>query len=196
MNDTNTLAFVSKAVSERNRSITKYPLSIRILHWTMALTILGLLVLGYVMTPFDEANPDYSHDLYFWHKSFGLLVLILFLIRLFIRTRSTIPKLPETMRKVEKKAAKITQITLYGLMFTVPFLGALMSSTYEFSSGLHFFIMDLPDFTPKNEMIASVSNFLHRVLAYSLLAFVCVHVLGAIKHRFFDKENDVISRIT
>ena len=85
----------------------KYPLSIRILHWLIAAIILGLMVLGYSMTPFDVDNPQFSEQLYFWHKSFGILVLILMCMRLVIRMRSTVPDPPAGLPRHEVVASKV-----------------------------------------------------------------------------------------
>ena len=101
----------------------KYPLSIRILHWLIAAIILGLMVLGYSMTPFDVDNPQFSEQLYFWHKSFGILVLILMCMRLVIRMRSIVPDPPAGLPRHEVVASKVAHKLLYLLAFAVPVLG-------------------------------------------------------------------------
>lgn len=174
----------------------KYPLSLRALHWLMAVIIIGLIPLGYYMSLINESSPEFADKLLYWHKSFGLLIFFLIIIRFVVRKRSTLQPLPENISAKEKIMARISHFALYVLMFSVPFLGALMSSTYENNTGLHFFFMDLPEFTPKNETVSFAAFYWHRVLAYTLLATASIHILGALKHRFIDKENDIIPRIT
>jgi cytochrome b561 len=61
-----------------------------------------------------------------------------------------------------------------------------------------FFGVNLPELLPKNDAQFAVFQALHRYLAYTLLALVVLHVLGALKHRFLetDRSNDVLSRMT
>ena len=173
----------------------KYPVSIRAIHWVSAAIIIGLLVLGIYMTPFDENNLEFSENLYFWHKSFGVLIFIIVLLRVINRRRHNLPELPKTMAKHEQIAAKIAHKSLYVLMVLLPLLGYIQSSAYEFSSGVHFFMVDLPEIIPDNKILFEIANFLHKWLAYLFIAILAGHVLGALKHRFFDKENDVLDRM-
>ena len=174
----------------------KYPLAIRVLHWIVAISVLSLIFLGWFMTPYDVDNAEYSENLYFWHKSFGMLVLFFMAIRLLFRVNSDIPELPQGISILEKKASHVAHILLYILAFLVPVLGYVQSSTYEYSSGVHFFFTDLPELIPDSKQIFDLVNVLHRICAYTLLALIILHVAGAIKHRFFDEpENDVFVRI-
>ncbi len=173
----------------------KYPLSIRAVHWSSAVIILGLIILGAYMTPFEMNNMEHSENLYFWHKSFGVLAFILVCIRLYFRSRHTLPELPEGMPKHEKIAAKYVHKALYALMILVPVLGYVQSCVYPYSSGVHFFGLLIPELFSDNQAVFVVVNVIHKVLAYLLLALIAAHVLGAIKHRLFDKENDVLNRI-
>lgn len=174
----------------------KYPLAIRLLHWIVALSILGLIFLGWFMTPYDVDNIDYSENLYFWHKSFGMLVLFLMIGRVLVRVKSEIPELPQGLPDHEKKLSHVAHILLYVLVFVVTLLGYVQSSSYEYSTGVHFFFTDLPELIPDSKAVFDIANLLHRVIAYTLLALVVLHVAGALKHRFLDKpENDVLNRI-
>ena len=174
----------------------KYPVIMRILHWAIAVQILGLLALGTFMTPFDLDNPEYSNNLYFWHKSFGLLVLFLMLVRVLVRWRAELPPLPPGLPGHEVLASKIAHKLLYVLAIAIPVLGYVQSSAYEYSSGVHFFVVDLPELVTDSKQTFELSNMLHRVLGYCLLAVIALHVGGALKHRWFDaKENDVLDRM-
>jgi len=173
----------------------KYSISIRAIHWLSAALIIGLLILGIYMTPFDMDNIERSESLYFWHKSFGILSFLFVIIRVINRHRHTLPGLPEGMPQHEKLAAKFAHAALYVLMVLVPILGYLQSSAYEFSSGIHFFGIDLPELIPANQSVFEITNSLHKWASYAFIAVLAAHIAGAIKHRFFDKENDVLNRI-
>lgn len=165
------------------------------MHWLSAAIIISLLVLGIYMTPYDENNSALAGSLYFWHKSFGILVFIITIARIFNRKRHYLPELPKTMPKQEQRVAKIVHQLLYFLMVLIPLLGYCQSSSYEFSDGVNFFFTDIPGILPKSKFIFDITNSLHKWLSYFFIALILAHVLGALKHRFFDKENDVLDRI-
>ncbi len=176
----------------------KYPLVLRTLHWSMALTILGMIWAGWTMVSLDDHAPAKFAVFYPWHKSFGMLILLLLFIRLTTRLRTSTPPLPEGLAPWEARAAKIGHIALYVLMLLVPLMGYSMSSSFTQSDGVFFFGVNLPELLPKNDARFAVFQTLHRYLAYTLLTLVVLHVAGALKHRFLDKDraNDVLSRMT
>lgn len=152
-------------------------------------------MLGIYMTPYEESNSALADSLYFWHKSFGMLALIIITLRIFNRKRYTLPELPKTMPAYEQLAAKIVHRLLYCLMVLIPLIGYCQSSSYEFSSGVNFFFIDLPELLPKSELIFTITNSLHKWLSYLLIALVLAHALSALKHRLIDREKDVLGRI-
>jgi len=79
----------------------------------------------------------------------------------------------------------------------VPLMGYSMSSTFTMSDGVFFFGTNLPELLPKNDAWFVVFQWLHKVLAYTLLVLVTLHVIGALKHRFLDRDarNDVLPRM-
>jgi cytochrome b561 len=91
----------------------------------------------------------------------------------------------------------VVNVALYILIILVPCMGYAMSSSYTQSDGVYFFGMNLPELLPKNDDRYEVFRYFHRVLAFNLLGLVGLHALGALKHRFLDrnKDNDVLSRM-
>ena len=176
----------------------KYPLTLRILHWSMAAIILGMITAGWTMVSLDDQVPAKFAIFYPWHKSFGMLILMLVLLRLAIRSRTSIPPLPPTLSPWESAGAKFAHVALYTLMIVVPCLGYAMSSSFTQSDGVFFFGVNLPELLPKNDARFEVFRALHRYFAYTLLALVLLHALAALKHRFLEKDrcNDVLSRMT
>ncbi|SBS35167.1 hypothetical protein MSP8887_03854 [Marinomonas spartinae] len=175
----------------------KYPKSIRAIHWLSAAIIIGLLTVGIYMTPYDEANAAFEDKLYFWHKSFGLLLFIIVIGRLIYRRKRSLPALPSGISGPERKLARLAHILFYILMVVIPILGYIQSSSYIYSNGVSFFFFDLPEVIPKNNHIYEIANALHKWLAFVLIGLIVAHVLGALRHRFFDKnkDNDVLGRM-
>lgn len=177
-------------------SAMKYPLRMRIIHWSMAIILLGLIFVGWLMMSMDENNPALEY-LFPYHKSFGMLMLFAVLARLVVRACAQRPALPAGLAPWEKTGAKIGHALLYTLMVVVPLMGYSMSSSFTQSDGVFFFGVFLPELLPKNDERFEVFEMLHRYLAYTLLAVIALHVIGALKHRFFDKNrnNDVLAKM-
>lgn len=174
--------------------VVKYPLSMRVLHWLISISILTLTGVGWYMAGLPNEAPD-KFDLYPLHKSFGMLVLLLVTLRLANRLRSTVPPLPAVLAGWEKTAAQLAQLLLYILMFAVPLMGYTMSSAG--GHAVPFFGIDLPLLIDKNKAVGGFAHQWHEWLAYTMLALVGLHAAGALKHRLVDraKGGDVLSRM-
>ncbi|MCP9628718.1 cytochrome b/b6 domain-containing protein [Rhodopseudomonas palustris] len=177
-------------------SVDKYPPSLRVLHWLRALLIFGLIGVGWFMTSLDDEAAERFGELYPLHKSFGLLVLLIVLVQLGIRAVSRLPG-PAELPKHERVLSHLVHVTIYALVLIVPLMGYAMSSSYAHSDGVTFFGLHVPELLPKNDTAFRVFQFLHKVLAYTLLGLVALHVAGALKHRFLDKnpKADVLPRM-
>ncbi|WP_028693838.1 cytochrome b [Pseudomonas cremoricolorata] len=179
-------------------AIDRYPTSLRVLHWTRAVLILGLLWAGWHMTGMDDEIPSKFELYYPWHKSFGVLAFLLVLTQIAVRLRTPhIPRPLQTLAPFERSLSSLVQRAMYVLLVVVPLMGYSMSSTFTMSDGVFFFGVDLPELLPKNDDWFVVFQWLHKVLAYSLLALITLHVAGALKHRFLDRDpsKDVLRRM-
>ena len=171
----------------------KYHLSIRILHWLMALIIISMLTLGFYMAGLDREAPN-KMFLYDLHKSFGVTIFLLVAIRISCRLLTKIPPLPNTMSKLIKISAHFVHYFLYLLMILMPLSGYLMSSFAGYPVAI--FSITLPNFVEKNIPKAEFFHDSHTFLAYVIITLLVLHILAAIKHRFFDlKENNILPRI-
>ena len=179
-------------------SVDRYPASLRVLHWARAILILGLLWAGWYMTGLDDEVPS-KYELYYpWHKSFGLLAFLVVLVQLTIRLRTPrLPEPPQTLARYEQVLSKLVHRATYALLVSVPLMGYSMSSTFTMSDGVFFFGVNLPELLPKDDDWFAVFTWLHKVLAYTLLGLIVLHVVGAIKHRLFDQDprSDVLHRM-
>jgi len=177
----------------------RYPLSIRVLHWLMAIGIIGMIISGWYMAGLasDAAN---KYDLYPLHKSFGVLVIIALVLRVFARIgaqrKALIPNAPSVLKTWEKLASHAAHVGLYLLMAAVPVAGYVMSGAYEYGHGIDFFWTTLPDLVPKDKALFDVAKSLHGPMAYGLTALAVIHLAAVIKHRVFDtKAADVLPRM-
>ncbi len=172
----------------------KYHISSRIIHWVMALIIIGLLALGFYMEDFLAKDAPNRMQIFGLHKSFGVVALIFIFLRTFNRFIQKTPKLPASLPKIEKFAAYFVHFSLYVLMFTMPISGYLMSNYYGYP--VHLFSTQLPKVVATNYELGKFFGKTHSFLAWCIISLLILHILGALKHRFFDKaENDVLKRM-
>ena len=121
------------------------------------------------------------------HKSFGMTVLMLAVLRLAWRWSHRPPALPKSMTPVEVRLAQLTHVAFYGLLFAMPLSGWLMSSAKSYSVSW-FGLFTWPDLIAKNEPAFNLLRETHEVLGWGLLAIATLHVLAALKHHFWNKD--------
>jgi cytochrome b561 len=177
-------------------SADHYGLVSRFLHWLMALLILAMIGIGAYMADLDKENPI-RLSLYDLHKEIGVTILSLAVLRILWILASRPPVLPAALQRWEVILAKSTVGLLYLLMLATPIVGYLMVNT---GGGpiRYFGLFDLPALMAKNHDLHEILEEVHGFLAFTILALVALHTLGAIKHRFIDKdpEADVLKRMT
>jgi cytochrome b561 len=154
------------------------------LHWLLALLILGTLAVGLYMTslPFSVQRLK----LFNWHKWAGVVILLLSAARLLWRLTHR-PPAAAAMPAWQQRLAHAVHGLLYALFFAVPLAGWAYSSASGFPIVL-FGVLPLPDFVPVDRALADVLKLTHQGLAYALGALVLLHVAGALKHQFIDRD--------
>lgn len=174
-------------------SSAKYHIAIRIMHWLMAILILGMIGIGWYMADLPKENP-LKGELVSLHKSCGALLLILFFVRLAMRIVKKAPALPETIPPIERNLANLGHKLLYLFMLIVPLSGYAMSNLYGYA--VKMFGIPMPILFSENKDLGKLAREAHELVPYILLGIIALHFAGAIKHRFFDKpENDVLGRM-
>ncbi len=170
-------------------AILRYHPVARVLHWVLGLALIGVFALGLYMA--DLPFSPQRLKLYSWHKWAGVLVLTFTTVRLMWRLVHRPPALPATIAQAmpawQRGAHHATHGGLYLLFFAVPLLGWAYSSAAGFPIVL-FGLWQLPDFVPVSEALADVLKPLHRLSAYAMAALVLLHVAGALKHHFVDRD--------
>ena len=127
------------------------------------------------------------------HKSIGITILGLAILRLAWRWTNPTPALPPTLKPYELQLARLTHALLYLLLFVLPLSGWMMSSARGFPvSWFGFF--QLPDLVPKSKPLYEALILTHRVLACLLGALATLHAAAALKHHYMLKD-DVLRRM-
>ena len=157
-----------------------YNTGAKILHWLMAIMILSLLAVGIYMHDLPRED-SLRPTLYMAHKACGMIVLFLFFVRVAWRLMHKPPSLDRYSGMV-KKAASVSHVSLYLLMFAVPFAGYKMSSYYGYAVDF-FGMFKFPIFVDKNKGFAEIAGEAHEILAFVMIGVLVLHIAGAIKHR-------------
>lgn len=163
---------------------TRYTRPAIALHWLIAGLIACGFALGWIMTglPFSPQKLKF----YSWHKWIGMTVLGLAILRALWRLRHPAPP-SEPMAAWQHTLAEFAHGMLYALMFALPLSGWLYSSAAGYPV-VYLGLVQLPDLIAKNKELAKALVQIHESFGYLLLATVGLHVLGALKHHFVDRD--------
>ena len=127
------------------------------------------------------------------HKSVGITILMLATLRLVWRWLNPTPTLPGTLKPYERWLAHATHWGLYALLFAMPLTGWMMSSARNYPVSW-FGLFQLPDMVAPDRGLYDALHETHETLAVVLIAVAALHVLAALKHHFFLKD-DVLRRM-
>lgn len=164
----------------------RYTLPAIVLHWLVAILIVGAFIMGLVMTDIPGITPT-KLKYYSWHKWAGVTVLALAALRLLWRLSHRAPAYPDTMPVWQKGAAHGLHGLLYVMMFAVPLSGYF----YTLSAGIpvvYFGLFKLPVLIAADPALKVVLKGLHYWLNMTLAAMVAMHVAAALKHHFIDRD--------
>jgi cytochrome b561 len=157
-----------------------------LLHWSIALLIIGLFILGLYMSDLPRSPERIA--LFGWHKSLGVTVYLLACYRLYWRRNNPPPPLSQQMTEQMQRLAHLGHKLLYALMLIVPLSGWLMSSARGYQTVL-FGVVPIPDLIAKNEDPGQLLKDTHEWLNYCLAATVLGHIGFALKHPMQDRNN-------
>ena len=161
------------------------------LHWVMAVAFIGMFLSGLIMVNLDLGK-NLQFQLYQWHKSLGVLLLLMITLRIVLRLFSRPPALPLNIPMWEGKASKLGHWLLYLCMFVIPLAGWLTVSSSAF--GLPTIVFNWFEWPhipglEANESIEKAAKSTHRWFAYAFITLIIVHIGAVIKHAVFDNEN-------
>lgn len=157
----------------------------KLLHWLMALWVMGLFALGYWMRTLDYYSPWYQRAPEL-HKSLGVVLIVLIVVRLVWRVMNKPPR-ALGHHWLELLAARLTHGALHLLLVGLAVAGYL----YATGEGKPLAVFGLVDIPPlfKSKLLAERAGDVHWWLAYSLMALTGLHVLGALKHHFVNGDD-------
>ena len=170
----------------------RYNAIARTLHWVIAILIIANVAIGLLGDAIEEAVGSSPFPL---HKSIGLTVLVLSLLRLGWRIANPPPPLPAHTGRNERRLAAIMHGVLYALMILVPFTGYAMSSAGKYPLSW-FGLVTVPKLPIERESaLADLMHEGHEVLGIAIAILAAGHIVAAVRHGFLLRDG-VLQRMT
>jgi len=156
------------------------------LHWVVALLLLGQYAFGLSLADIPRGTPARGFYVNL-HKSTGIVIGLLILLRIGWRLTHKPPPLPATMPAWQRHAARTSHIMLYLCMAVLPLSGYLASNFSR--HGVKFFnLVHWQSWGSDDKAWYAVFNGLHHLAALLLAVLVALHVLAVAKHMLLDRD--------
>lgn len=194
-------ATVGGATLRNGRQAQRYSAGAILLHWLMALLIIWQLWIGIWMTGAinDPETQATAYDAFQFHKSLGLSLLVLAVLRLVWRLAHRVPDIPAEIPGWQRIIARLTHWLLYALMVLIPLSGWIYVSTgWNSTAGMalavptvwfgQFEWPHIPGFDG-NSAVADLAVGAHGIMAFALIGLLLLHVAAALKHHFADRDD-------
>ena len=150
------------------------------LHWLLAALLFGQIAFGWFLTTIPRGSPTRGYYVNL-HKSTGLVLAVLILLRLLWRLTHAAPPLPSFMPALERTAARASHRLLYLAMIVMPLSGYIASNFSKYGVKL-FNAVNLPPWGSNDPHLYGLFNGTHIVTAYVFVGLIAIHVLAALRH--------------
>ncbi|MFL6621436.1 MAG: cytochrome b [Sulfurifustaceae bacterium] len=163
----------------------------RLMHWAIALLIFTQFALGWMAVSW-RLSPT-KLNLYVWHKSIGILILLLVVLRVVWRFVNRTPALPADTPPFERAGAHASHALLYVLMLAMPLSGWVINSASNIPLRV-FWLFPLPSIVAADKAVEAIAKQVHFSLFIVLAIVVALHIAAALRHHIV-KRNDVLTRM-
>ena len=166
----------------------RYSLGAILLHWAIAIAV---IVNWRLASSAEGAPKEQAMTLMGTHKALGITVLALTILRIVWRLSHKQPPMSSALKQWEVTLAKTVHAIFYILLIALPLLGWIANSS--FGRGVDMFgLFTIPPLPVANDPKMGGSIYdLHKLLGTSMLFLIALHILGALKHHFFDKNGEI-----
>jgi cytochrome b561 len=163
----------------------------KLLHWVVAALVFAQIALGFVARGY-RLSPT-KLDLFVWHKSTGLLILALMLVRIAWRLANPVPALPVGSSPLERRAAHASHVVLYLLLLLIPMSGWIVNSAANVPFRMYWKV-PVPALVAPDQATADVAASAHLALVIGLCLLLTGHIAAALRHHFRTRD-DVLVRM-
>ena len=162
-----------------------YPATSKLLHWLVAACVLVTVPVAIVMDRVGQGPTQNS--LYNLHKSLGVLILVLMVLRLINRLVAGALAPEAEIEPWQRAVSSIVHTSLYVLLLAMPIVGYIANSAYGASTPF-FGLFELPSIVGKNEELATRLFTLHRWVGWLVILLVLMHISAALYHHFIRRD--------
>ncbi len=160
------------------------------LHWVMAMGIVGMFASGLWIE-----RLDYYSELYqivpHWHKSIGVVMVALMLMRLLWRLSHVYPSAISTHKPYEKIVSKIIQWIFYAAVLSM-FASGYFITTAKGQPLIIFGDVSIPAIISSSANIEDIAGSVHKYSGFAIIGLAVLHALAALKHHFIDKDKTLL----
>jgi cytochrome b561 len=157
-----------------------------VLHWLIGLCVLAQITLGLWMITIPKSPPGVRAYWFNMHKSIGITLAALIVLRLLWRFAHRAPPLPQTMPDWERIAAKANHALLYVCMIVMPVSGYLGSSFTKYP--ILYFGIPLPQWGGDSPALKELCSQVHFITVSIFIALIAIHIAAAVKHWLVDRD--------
>jgi cytochrome b561 len=163
----------------------RYPATSKLLHWLVAACVLMTAPVAIAMTRIGKGPAQDA--LYNLHKSLGVLILVLMVLRLINRLAAGALAAEAAIEPWQKTVSSIVHTSLYVLLLAMPIVGYVANSAYG-ATAPFFGLFELPAMIGKNEALATRLFTLHRWVGWLVILLVLTHISAALYHHFMRRD--------
>ena len=169
---------------------TAYGSVAKVFHWLIFLLVLCMIIVGFFMD--DVSDKALRGQVYSIHKLTGLSILFLMLLRLLWTLINPKPATLFGTPFWQRAAERLVHFLLYAVLIAMPIAGWVGSVAAGYVPHLFGFYFNLP--IQKSESVNHLAFEIHEILAYTIMVLVSIHVLAALYHYFF-KKDEILQRM-
>ncbi|SEN29635.1 cytochrome b [Bradyrhizobium sp. OK095] len=159
---------------------TAYLPLLRRIHWATAVLFIAAMLIG-LYCGLQPPGTSPRRELLEVHKSLGMTLLFLSVLRLMVRLATKAPPEPSSFGFLVLLAARLNHVALYAILFAMPLTGYAFSSAGGYSLK-YFWIFSWPRLVADNPVIAHAGEVSHDMLAWFVYAAVALHIAATLWH--------------
>lgn len=166
---------------------THYGFVAKFLHWSIGLLVIGALIAGFVMTNMEDSPQKWQ--MYSLHKSTGLLILGLMVLRLLwaltnVKPRAHSPR----VSRIQVFFGRVAHLAFYVVLIAMPMSGLLFSS-YAGRETSFYGLFNVKFPVAENRTLADFLVEMHEIIAWGIIALLVLHIIAVLIHKFYYKDN-------
>jgi len=163
----------------------------KLLHWVIAVMILGMIPVGIIMHNLEPSA--LQNQLYNLHRSFGVVVLALMLIRVVYRFAHGVPAPEPSLPPFQRVVSNLVHLALYALVISQAFVGWIATSAFGAPISV-FGLFVMPDLVAKDQALAGPLFDAHYVMGLMIAGLLVLHIGAALFH-YFVRRDGVMRRM-